>query len=141
MARLIECVPNFSEGRDASKVDAIAAAGPSYATCTISQAGTQTSSSHGQSTAWTGRMDGKGWHATAEAGVRLDWRLARPWAAFVEGTYRYERFPSVTGTSAMQSAATAGAVGTRPISPTPLAPNGPSGCGSSTRITTTSGMS
>jgi len=26
MRRLIECVPNFSEGRDAAKVDAIAAA-------------------------------------------------------------------------------------------------------------------
>lgn len=35
----------------------------------------------------------------------------------------------------------AGAVGIRPGSPTPLAPNGPVGSGSSTRITSISGMS
>ena len=47
------------------------------------------------------------------------------------------RMPS----NASSAPATAAAVGTRPISPTPLAPNGPSGSGSSTRMTSTSGMS
>ena len=46
-----------------------------------------------------------------------------------------------TPSKASSAPATAAAVGTRPISPTPLAPNGPSGSGSSTRITSTSGMS
>ena len=42
-----------------------------------------------------------------------------------------------TPSKASSADATAAAVGTRPISPTPLAPNGPSGSGSSTRITST----
>jgi hypothetical protein len=85
-------------------VEAMVAAGPAYATCAIAQSGKQTSSAYGQSTSWTGQMDGKGWHASAEAGARLDWRVTRHWATFVEGTYRYERFPSITGTSDTQSA-------------------------------------
>ena len=40
-----------------------------------------------------------------------------------------------------KAAATAPAVGTRPISPTPLMPYGAFGCGDSTRITSTRGMS
>ena len=44
----------------------------------------------------------------------------------------------LTPSKAASAPATAPAVGTRPISPTPLAPNGPSGSGSSTRMTSTS---
>jgi hypothetical protein len=48
-------------------------------------------------------MQGTGWHATAEGGVRVNWSMARHWATFVEGTYRYERFPSITGSDDTES--------------------------------------
>src|SRR5439155_25717933 len=45
-----------------------------------------------------------------------------------------------TPSNSCNAAATADAVGTSAISPTPFAPYGPSGCGSSTKMTSTGGM-